>query len=83
MQKTYKIGEYAVGGIIQWVYQDNLMVLYCKDWDTEEVIHTEQVNSISQVISVLIDWTSSYYADTIVADIKKLTEFGKGDSFYA
>ena len=59
------------------------MVLTCKDWDTGKVIYTERVNSTSQVLSVLIDWTSSYYADTIIADIKKLTEFGKGDSFYA
>ena len=36
--KQFRIGEYAMGGIIEVTINDNEIELSCHDWDTKEKI---------------------------------------------
>ncbi len=83
MTKTFKIGEYAVGGIIKAqvkVRRGRLMVfLSCLDWDTKEVITSSEVQAnmihTNQVVEeYLIQMTSSYWADKVKQWIDQAVE---------
>lgn len=66
-KKTFKIGEYAKGGIIvAEVTKNNLLILECRDWYTKKLLYLVQVINREQAIDTLYDWTSSYYADNIM-----------------
>lgn len=73
MKKTFKIGEYAKGGIISAEITNKelpFVVIKCIDWDTKEVLFGDSSEDISYIRDVLYDWTSVYYADTIIEWIK-------------
>ena len=62
-KKTWKIGEYARGGIIQAEVSDNSdkVHLRCKDYFTKELIFEFTSNDSCDLIEELLDWTSHYY----------------------
>lgn len=83
MTKTFKIGEYAVGGIIKAqvkVRRGRLMVfLSCLDWDTKDVVTVLEVQAnmihTNQVIEeYLIQMTTPYWADKVKQCIDQAIE---------
>jgi len=74
MVKTFKIGEYAVGGIIKATVTPYRGRIYCtinfQDYDTKETILTMQnqmglSRSMEQIESFLEEHTSYYYAEQV------------------
>lgn len=69
-KKTWKIGEYAKGGIIQATIANSVVELRCLDYYTKEVIFNEwfdpQSSGWHDMEDVLLDWTSFYYAEMIM-----------------
>jgi len=88
--KTWKIGEYAKGGIIQVVTKGQTITVIGKDWDyskgtrrgsdqsgAKEWIRKEydaDTDIYRDMMDFLCDLTTSYYADTIVDWIKTKVE---------
>jgi hypothetical protein len=78
--KTFKIGEYAIGGIIQVRITENVIKIDALDWTTKEKImgrefNAEVLNADYEVIDYLNELTSSYYADQVLEFIKKNVNF--------
>ena len=74
--KTFKIGEYAIGGIIQVKVENSRIGIKCIDWDTKKTIShyvfmSNEPTGIIQAENHLEDLTSHYYADKILTWIKK------------
>lgn len=83
MTKTFKIGEYAVGGIIKAqvkVRRGRLMVfLSCLDWDTKDIVTVLEVQAnmihTNQVIEeYLIQMTTPYWADKVKSWVDQAVE---------
>jgi hypothetical protein len=75
MQKQFKIGEYAVGGIIKISKSQDVITVQALDYNSkkcimEERFHTERPGFIAQIDHFLNDLTTSYYADKIINYIK-------------
>lgn len=66
MEKTYKIGEYAVGGIVEINYTNDTYSIKFKDWYTGKVV-TEAIG-VDRVtaLNFLEEHTTIYYADIII-----------------
>jgi|APGre2960657373_1045057.scaffolds.fasta_scaffold791043_1 hypothetical protein len=72
MKKTFKIGEYAVGGIIRVSTQPRgVFSVECIDWNTKEVIGLRYVHGFDELFDSLEYLTTFYFADKIVAHFKK------------
>jgi hypothetical protein len=69
--KTFKIGEYARGGIITAQTKRDGVLLQCKDWNTKEVLFELETDDRREAIFELCDWTSSYYADEVIQFVEK------------
>lgn len=72
MKKTFKIGEYVIGGIIEVNYNNtkNLLSIAFKDWDTKETIRefiTDTFNQFTEndIYYFLCDNSTPYYADMV------------------
>lgn len=77
-KKTYKIGEYAIGGIIAVETTKTSARVICKDYNSKEVISdmtftNEQIydEGYNPLMQHLNDLTTSYYAETINEFIEK------------
>ena len=80
MTKTFKIGEYAIGGIIQVDIRKNDIEIKALDWNTKKVVSRyEYTNNDpalrpgywrSDVIMYLEDLTTYYYAERIMKYIE-------------
>lgn len=73
--KSFKIGEYAVGGIIRVEIKGKVILIKALDYNTKEVVKqgsltTEQQGVESQISEFLEDLTSYYYAEKIMDWIK-------------
>jgi hypothetical protein len=73
--KTFKIGEYAIGGIIQVTISENKIEIGALDWNTKRVIKKELFTCMDsswrlRVSEYLEDLTSYYYAEKILTWIK-------------
>jgi hypothetical protein len=78
MKKTFKIGEYVIGGIIEVNYNNtkNIMRISFKDWETKETIKeyvTDTFNLFTQndIYYFLCDNGTPYYADMVWQFIAK------------
>jgi hypothetical protein len=72
MKKTFKIGEYAMGGIIRVSTKPHgVFSVECIDWDTKEVIQWRYVHGFDELFKFLECLTTFYFADKIVAHFKK------------
>ena len=88
--KTFKIGEYAVGGIIEVSIEEITItsariVIRALDWNTKEIVLTDSAmsdeeNVRSTLIESLNEFTSYYHAekifDWIKANVDLKSEFG-------
>jgi hypothetical protein len=70
--KTFKIGEYAIGGIIRITINDSGIIdIQALDWDTKKsirhgVIVADSNNTFWRTIDYLEELTSFYYAEKIL-----------------
>jgi len=76
--KTFKIGEYAMGGIIQVKVTGKVIQVFVKEWDTNETLRTGTTSTEDEGVErklsdFLNDVTTSYYADKVMKWIKEKT----------
>jgi len=77
--KTFKIGEYAIGGIIQVQLKGKVIIIKVIDYFTKKEISTASLfrfdnNAQRKIDDYLNELTSSYYADKILNWIKSNVE---------
>jgi len=72
--KTFKIGEYCIGGIIKVIIKNNTVNILCLDYYTKKEIHNEtfNINDIYSINNFLNVLTSCYYSDKIINYIKNI-----------
>lgn len=80
--KTFKIGEYAIGGIIKVDIHGKVIQIKCLDYFTEEEITTGSVlstqpNVANQISEFLNDITTCYYSDKILNWIESKVNLNK------
>lgn len=76
--KTFKIGECAIGGIIQVKTTSNIVKIKALDWHTKEVVMEDSFliedsffyDPFQRVDDYLNELTSCYYADKVLSWIK-------------
>jgi hypothetical protein len=78
--KQFKIGEYAIGGIIDITINKNELTIKALDWDTKEtlmgrIFDANGVDSWHSINEWLHELTSSYYADKCMEYIEKHISF--------
>jgi hypothetical protein len=69
MQKTFRIGEYALGGIIKVIVDKNARIkIENRDWDDKSLVQSEIFDFVdkNKVEMYLEEVTSSYYADKVM-----------------
>jgi hypothetical protein len=85
MKKTFKIGEYAIGGILEAVVTSREISISALDFNTRDTVakltvairesrHSGNIRErFSEVLatldSTLNDWTSCYHADKVMGFI--------------
>lgn len=74
-QKTFKIGEYALGGIVFVEFKKGYVRITAKDWNTKQEVASKDFFFNSSVYSDILMWleceiTTYYYADKITNWIK-------------
>ena len=79
-KKTFKIGEYAIGGIIQVCTTSESVNIDALDWNTKEKIvgrefNLSMFNVDMHIENYLNELTSSYYADKVLDFIKENVTF--------
>jgi hypothetical protein len=77
MIKSFKIGEYAVGGIIRVQTDKDVITIQALDYVTKQPImedrfHTERSGYLNQIDHFLFNLTTSYYTDKIMTYIKSI-----------
>ena len=80
--KQFKIGEYAIGGIIDVTINENQVDIKCLDYNTKERVvgmtfDTNGVDSDYAILETLNEYTSSYYADKVFEYIKQYVTFNQ------
>jgi hypothetical protein len=73
MTKTFKIGEYAIGGIIKVTVRNFDVKIQALDWNTKQVVEERDFHNVpfDDIEFYLEDQvTSSYYAGKIMEFIK-------------
>lgn len=75
MKKQFKIGEYAIGGIINVETKNDVLKVEALDYVSKNVVmedkfHTQNYDFVNQVDNFLHELTTSYYADKILTYIK-------------
>lgn len=64
--KTFKIGEYAIGGIIKVkVRPRNVYEIQALDWDTKEIVKWQYAYGLDNLQEVAEDLSTSYHAELI------------------
>lgn len=74
--KSFKIGEYAIGGIIKVNLTGRIIQVYALDWHTKEIVSQESTGTfdpcwMNMLNGYLNRLTTYYYADKIIDWIKK------------
>lgn len=74
--KSFKIGEYAIGGIIKVNLTGKLIQVYAMDWNTREIVSKGTTSTYDPRWMNLLDsylnrLTSSYYAEKVFNWITK------------
>ena len=77
MTKSFKIGEYAVGGIIRVQKDKDVITIQALDWVSKQPVmedrfHTERSGYLNQIDHFLFNLTTSYYTDKIMAYIQSI-----------
>ena len=72
MQKTFKIGESAIGGIVVVKTRPkNVYEVTCLDWNTKEQVKWRFVFGLQELEEFIEQISTSYWADQIVTHFKK------------
>lgn len=72
MQKTFKIGEYAIGGIIKIkTHPKNAYRIECIDMESKEVIKWAYVYGVDSIESYLEENITTPYHASIISDYFK------------
>jgi len=77
IKKRFKIGEYAIGGIVDAeIYEEDRIVITAREWENPDEIIMLQTFNFSWNLSEIELWieteiTTSYYACKIVDWIKE------------
>jgi hypothetical protein len=66
MKRTWKIGEYAKGGVIKAVIRFGKVRISCHDYFTDEELFDLESNDRNELQDALWDWTTPYYADLVI-----------------
>ena len=71
--KTWKIGEYCAGGVIRVKSCGELVKLEIRDYFTDELLNHGAFGRIHerQIFEFLTTFTTPYYADNVLAWIKR------------
>lgn len=71
--KTFKIGEYAIGGIIKVTKIGDMMEAHCFDYNSKLAIDGVgcKTTSMQEMDNFLNEVTSCYYADKIMQYLKQ------------
>lgn len=72
MTKTFKIGEYALGGIIKIETDTNANInVEVRDWDDQSLVERKKFSFVDKfkIQMYLEEVTTSYYADKIMNHI--------------
>ena len=64
--KTFKIGEYCMGGIIKADNKKGVMRIQVLDWYTKEVLRDWKCTDQMEAYEYLIDVTTHAYADKVL-----------------
>jgi hypothetical protein len=85
--KTFKIGEYAIGGIIKVKINGKVIQIEALDWFTKEILQTGSTmiterDARRKVNLFLNELTSFYYAGEIIEWIESKIEFKNEYDFY-
>ena len=80
--KQFKIGEYAIGGIIDVTINGDEIEIKCLDWTTKEKVVGKtfdcgKLDSDFSILETLNEYTSSYYSDEIFDWIKQYVTFNQ------
>ena len=80
--KTFKIGEYAIGGIIKVDISGQVLAIKALDWNSKkEVLNgsftADESDARLNVFNFLNELTSSYYSDKIIQWIESKIELNK------
>lgn len=75
MKKQFKIGEYAIGGIIAVEEKNDVVKIEALDYVSKNPVMSDVFNlnmrdSLNQIDNFLNELTTSYYADKILNYIK-------------
>ena len=74
MQKTFRIGESAIGGIIKVnKLNKGAFKVECLDYYTKEIVQWSYVYSIEHLLDYLEQVSTHYYADKITNHFKNET----------
>jgi hypothetical protein len=81
-RKTWKIGEYAIGGIIIVNIHGKVILIEAREWNSKEVVSSGSVLSTDsdarrKIDNFLNDLTTSYYADKILNWISENSQVGE------
>jgi hypothetical protein len=64
--KTFKIGEYAIGGIIKAGKKDGIYIVSVIDQSSNKQIMQNSSRDLWDIQSFLYDVTTDYYTDKII-----------------
>ena len=78
--KQFKIGEYAIGGIIDVTINNNEIEIQCLDYHSKnkvcgEIFDSNGVDSDFAISETLHEYTSSYYSEKVLDWIKQFVTF--------
>ena len=84
--KSFKIGEYSIGGIIKVELNGNALSIKALDYNSKnEVmsgsIMTDEYDAYWKTLNYLNELTSSYYADKVMEFIKSKTTLNNGSGY--
>ena len=85
-KKSFKIGEYAVGGIIQVELKGKMLSVKALDYNSKREVQsgsilTDEYNAYWKTMNYLNELTTSYYADKIMKFIESKTELNNRSNF--
>jgi len=84
--KSFKIGEYAVGGIIKVDIKGKLLSIKALDYNSKREVQsgsilTDEYDAYWKTMNYLNELTSSYYADKIMDFVKSKTQLNNRSNF--
>lgn len=81
MIKTFKIGESAIGGIVQVSTRPRgVFEVKCLDWNTKETVAWRYAHGLDELHNFLEEISTVYWADKIIKHFKEKTNVSTNTS---